>query len=297
MTAKSKFIRMSAVGFGVLISYSVAMGLMGGCGKKAADPVAAAPAASASPSASASPDASPSASPSVSPTPPVVFTSDSFSGANGTFVGPSPSPTILATDIVDGGTAKNWYLSPNDGSTFWQIASGHLYLGGTTQALVSLGLTTGYTSCTVKVKLAKQPAAGSLTGLSFRLDLTGGGGNNYTFVNDNGLLASLPGMFPVALDRVAGYKFMDGQTASPAVMTLADGVTRNFTITPADNDVLQVTVTPTHITATVTPATGDPETHTITNSVNPDYTGMGVTSSDKSGTSGFFKDFVIQDCQ
>ncbi|MGK5089879.1 hypothetical protein WDW86_20195 [Bdellovibrionota bacterium FG-2] len=280
MATKSKFIRIGAIGLGVIITYSIAMGLMGGCGKKAADPAAAAAAASPSPSvspeASASPE--PSASPSASPSPtaPVVLTSDTFVRANST-------TTLGDTNILGGGTAQTWLISPT--ADVWGIISNLAYnvskTAAASEALVDVGATAP--NCTFKVKLAALPGSGNIAGLVFRTKtpLTPSDGNSVLFVYDGGL--DVPDL------GTAGYKIikLTGGISPARLGTI-------FAATPAANDELMVELTTTQVKATVTPASGTAETQTVSTTDYNTKTFSGITASDSVAR---FSNFVIQDCQ
>lgn len=115
---------------------------------------------------------------------------------------------------------------------------------------------------------------GKLAALAFRINyllLTGNGGDSINFMADNGATVG----FFSGPDAVAGYKLID-VGGTPNVIALNDAGKKTFTHAPTDGDILQVSVTPTTITVSVTPLSGDIESYTITNNkyVDVDYKGM-----------------------
>lgn len=278
---KQQLFRLSVVGLSAALALTISVGLIGGCGTKA-DPAVE---ASASPAPSASPDAEASPSPAA----PVIFTSETFdSRADGVFVGPSPGPTTIASDAAAGGTVQTWRLFPNDGTDAWGITSHQVHVSAFSSMAGELAVsTTSPTTCTVKVKLATLPAANKLAGLIFRTNTIGAEAINFIYDNGAAATAGLVGSGP------AGYKLLVPTTTPPSVVEISTGVVTFPHTTPTAGDVLQITVTPTQVMASVIPASGTPESHTYDNTTYNTYMGVGLTSSD---TSVMFDDFVVQDC-
>ncbi len=287
MDTNAKMIRAGAVWLGVVFSYTIAMGVVGGCGKKAAVVAPADPAASASPdaspsaAASAAPSGSPSGTPSETPsgTPsPVVFTSDSFASVGGR------STFGTSTDVLLGGTVKTWVESTTLAGTpnTWNIGGGYGFLqtwaSNPSPAVMLMNLGSSPSSCTIKVKLAVKPATSKFAGLVFRS--TAGANPVFLFVYDN-----------AEIGGTASYSVYSAHGGAPTISILPSPLPT----AAANNDEMKVIVTQTGYTAIVTPEGGAAVSSTfVTDATYKDGTYVGLLTDDINAR---FDDFVVQDCE
>lgn len=272
---KAKSIRVAVISGAAIIAYSVAIGIVGGCGSTAV------PAASASPDASASPSPSPTATASPSPTPPpVIFTSDSFDSVGGrTTWADGTNTDALVGGAGNGGIAKAWHIGTGQTST-WSIAAGfgllQAWSGSPQSIFVQIGSGAPQT-CTVKMNLAVTPAANKLAGIAFRASIAAS--QLFALVYDNGSLGT------------AGYKVVYANSSMPVPQSLPTALPTSAT----SNDELKVVVTTRGSTATVTPSGGTAvsSSYVADENLNSNFY-VGIMTDDSASR---FDNFVIQDCQ
>ncbi|MGK5089437.1 hypothetical protein WDW86_17950 [Bdellovibrionota bacterium FG-2] len=278
MKNKKGLIRLGVVSVSVMVAYTIAIGVIGGCSKKA-DPAAD---VAASPSPSVSPEVA--ASPEVSPTP-VIFTSDTFDRNPGASPSTLPSPAL--TDFGLGGIAKPYVMSPS--ASVWGITSNQAHVMAPVPGISGgLFIDTGFTTCTLISKLSSLPAATALAGFVVRAVSWE---SQLFFFADTGKGLTMPELGNTA-DQATGYKLVD--VSAPSVLHMEDGRSTFAGVTPTAGDVIRLDVTPTQITATVTQATGSSYSHIYTNGTNATATMMGLASGD---VTVMYDYMIIQDCQ